>query len=180
MRYVFQKLWACELNAKDLKPAPLITFVVLLGSNIAPERNIPIAVKLLAEHLQVCGRSSVWETEAVGFPGSPNFFNLAILVKTELHPHRLKETILHGIENQLGRIRTSNKNAPRTIDLDIILVNDKVVEMNLWTCAFIAIPVADLLPNLPGPKKTRLSEIAKQLHKNNFAVVRPDILIEIN
>ncbi len=134
--------------------------VILLGSNIDKERNLPAAVRLLRQQCHVLACSSVYETLAAGTPGYPNFFNAAVLIETPLNARTLKQEVLAGIEQQLHRVRTEDPNAPRTIDADIVLFNDAIFDWNgrhlpdpdLLHFAHVARPVADLLPDMPHPE----------------------------
>ncbi len=118
-----------------------------LGSNINPEHNLPIAIDILRQLVRVEKISAVWETPAIGSAG-PNFFNLAVRIRSSLSPDVLKQLVLRKIEAYLGRKRTSDKNAPRTIDIDIVIVDGKVVDDHLWHFAHLAIPLAELIPDL--------------------------------
>ena len=70
----------------------------------------------------------------------------------------------------MGRVRLSNKNAPRTIDLDTIIFNDVIIDDELWKKVFIAVPVGELKPSLCYPDSTRnLKEIAKELKSSEQA-----------
>jgi len=145
------------------------TAILLLGSNIDPVENITQALKLLSRKTLILQQSRVWETEAVGGSG-PNYLNVAVQISSDLEPDAVKKDIIQQIENQLGRVRTEDKYAPRTIDIDIILFNGQVMDTNLWTKAFIALPVADLVPQLQHPQqKENLYEIALLLKSTAFA-----------
>ncbi len=63
----------------------------------------------------------------MGKTDQPNFLNAAVLIETDLTAAELKEQVLQVIERELGRVRTADKNAPRTIDLDIALFGDQVL-----------------------------------------------------
>ena len=138
---------------------PSNTVFLLLGSNIEPETNLPAAVKLLDQMTNLVAISSVWETKPVGLLEQPNFLNAAVLVTTPLEPILFKRTILNNIERKLKRIRRANKNAPRTIDLDIALFNRQVIKLgNSWIPdpdiferPFVAIPLAELAPTYIHP-----------------------------
>ena len=143
--------------------------ILLLGSNIEPEDNIMRALDLLARRVEITGRSRIWETRAVGSSG-PNFLNVAVRALTTLSAPELKQDIITPIEKQLKRVRTQDKYAPRTIDIDIILFDGQVSDSDLWKKAFIAIPVSELLPDLVHPtQKTTLSFIAEKLKSSAFA-----------
>ena len=143
--------------------------VLLLGSNIQRERNICSALDYIQQNTRVLQRSTVWETEAVGSNG-PNFLNVAVEIATSLEIPAIKSELVHPIEQQLGRVRTADKNASRTIDVDLIIFNNRVLDEALWTKAFMALPIAELLPNLPHPRTAlSLSEVASQLKSSAFA-----------
>lgn len=148
---------------------PLHQVCLLLGSNIQPERNLPLAVRELpqavrglGEQLTILRASSVWESRAVGSPG-PNFLNAALLCQTSLGAEALKWRVLRPLEARLGRVRNKDKNAPRPIDIDIITVDGRLHDPLLWQYSFRAVPVAELLPDLTSEKGERLSEAARRL-----------------
>lgn len=118
--------------------------VLLLGSNIDPENNLPKALALLRAQLEVEQVSGVWRTAAVGSDGPP-FLNVAVRVRTALDTERLKERLLRQIEAQLGRVRTADKYAPRPIDLDIAAWDGQVTDPDVWRFAHAAVPVAEVL-----------------------------------
>jgi 2-amino-4-hydroxy-6-hydroxymethyldihydropteridine diphosphokinase len=154
--------------------------VILIGSNISPAENLKKAYDLLSEQATIIEISQVWENAAFGSPG-PNFLNTAVLVATSLLAPKLKDEVLHPIENRLGRIRTNDKNAPRTIDLDIILYDHQVVDQNIWSRLHIALPVSELEPELVNPDSGKtLAEISLSLQKTNWAKRHPEVLNETN
>lgn len=124
--------------------------IILLGSNIDPAVNIRRGALALASELPVIRPSSVWLTPAIGTDG-PDFYNAAVLCNTSLNTEDLKFNLLRPIEERLGRIRTFNKYASRTLDLDVILLDEIVLEPRLWDTAFILLPVAELVPDLSHP-----------------------------
>lgn len=145
---------------------------ISLGSNIEPERNLRAAVQLLARQVRLVAVSLVYETAPVGKVDQPNFLNAAVLVETELGAAALKAQVLRPIEDALGRVRTADKNAPRTIDLDITLFNDQVLDVaerhipdpDLLDRPHVAVPLADLAPAYRHPETDQtLYEIAARL-----------------
>jgi 2-amino-4-hydroxy-6-hydroxymethyldihydropteridine diphosphokinase len=146
-----------------------------LGSNINPAVNIAGALEMLGRHLTIEEVAQTWETAAVGSHG-PNFLNTAAAVHTQLPPELLKSLVLRRIERELGRVRTANKNAPRTIDLDILVYEGQVLDPKVWTYAFVAVPLAELLPGLRNPETGEtLEQAAKRLAKGARLTSRPDI-----
>lgn len=139
--------------------------VVTLGSNIDKERNLPEAVRLLARAADMRAVSPIYETAAAGAPDQPHFYNAAVLLETDETAAALKDGLLAGIERALGRERTADKYAPRTIDLDIALYDDAIFDYtpadgrprhvpdpDLLRFPHCALPVADLLPDMPHPE----------------------------
>lgn len=143
--------------------------VLLLGSNIERSKNLPAAVRALRLHSEVTviATSSIFESEAVG-GDYPPFFNAAVVVETALAPAALKAS-LRGIEAGLGRTRTSDKNAPRVLDLDVILYDDLddpelgIPDPDLSEYSYVAVPAAEVAGDwiVPGRNKT-VAEIATQ------------------
>jgi 2-amino-4-hydroxy-6-hydroxymethyldihydropteridine diphosphokinase len=153
------------------KKHPLRTHIatILLGSNIEPEKYLPEAMKLLKQSCRVLRTSRVWETEAIGSNG-PDFLNAAVEIETPLTADELKYSVLRLIESRLGRERKADRYANRTLDLDIIIFNGRVIDEGLWQRSFIAAPVSDLHPALmlPGESKTLL-EAFTDLQVSAFA-----------
>jgi 2-amino-4-hydroxy-6-hydroxymethyldihydropteridine diphosphokinase len=121
-------------------------------------------------------RSSVWETPSVGSSG-PDFLNLAVLITTPLKADELIAQVLRPLEKQLGRVRSANKNAPRTFDADIILFDNRLLDQNLWRYAHRAIPVSEVLPDYPSSQGDTLKDVASELAKTAHIHLRPDVLV---
>jgi 2-amino-4-hydroxy-6-hydroxymethyldihydropteridine diphosphokinase len=146
-----------------------------LGSNIAAEVNLPRSVHLLKKHVTINEISSVWETISVGTTG-PNFLNAVVACEVIQTINDLKEKVLQPIENQLGRVRLANKNAPRTIDLDILIYNDLLIEKRIWELIYLAVPLAELIPDYLNPETgEKLILTAEKLKKQNWLKLRSDI-----
>lgn len=142
--------------------------ILLLGSNIEPMVNLEKAQLLLSKSVTVISRSRIWETEAVGSDG-PNFLNMAVKIETLLNAWQIKDQVIVSIEKELNRIRTEDKYAPRTIDIDIIIFNGKIKDANIWNSAFIAMPVSEIRPDLMHPSTGEtLKVIAQKLKSSTF------------
>jgi 2-amino-4-hydroxy-6-hydroxymethyldihydropteridine diphosphokinase len=151
--------------------------ILSLGSNIGAERHLPKAVGLLREACRLERVSSVWESESVGFPG-PNFLNACVAVCTAHSPVEFKEKIIRPIEAKLGRERSSEKNAPRTIDIDVVLYDDQPLNTDFWEYAFVLVPLAELLPDFPHPVSgEKISALADQLTVRVWMRKREDVVI---
>lgn len=149
-----------------------------LGSNLEPEKNIPLAFKLLCEVGEIAAVSSVWETESVGYAG-PNFLNACVLLLTPLDAEKIKYEINRPIEAQMGRVRGENKNAPRPIDIDIVLFDETPHNVQTWNQAFVIVPLAELLPEFKTLSGETLSELAKQAQGQVWMRKREDIVISL-
>ena len=148
-----------------------------LGSNIEAEVHLPQAMHLLRKVGQVEAVSGVWETHAVGSDG-PNFLNMCVLFRSHLQPYELKEQIIRPIEAELGRVRYADKNAPRTIDIDIVSFDATPLNTEFWDYAFVAVPLAELIPDFEHPlRREKLIRVAEQLQGQVWIVPRKDIVI---
>jgi dihydroneopterin aldolase/2-amino-4-hydroxy-6-hydroxymethyldihydropteridine diphosphokinase len=159
---------------------------ISLGSNIEPEQNLREAVARLSSRCRLLAVSRVYETAPVGKTDQPNFLNAAAELETELEAAQLKEQVLKQIEQELGRVRTQNRNAPRTIDLDISLFNDQVLRVGrrhipdpeILERAYLAWPLADLAPDYRHPETGQtLLEIAQSLPASDV-IRRVDLALE--
>jgi 2-amino-4-hydroxy-6-hydroxymethyldihydropteridine diphosphokinase len=147
-----------------------------LGSNIEPEVNLPRAIELLAEHGEILKLSRAWESAAVGSDG-PNFLNACALFLTPLPLAELKAQVIHPIEAKLGRKRTSNKYAPRPIDIDAVLFDDQSCHDKFWKLAFVVIPLAEINPQLQNPVTNEsIFETATRLRQGVWMEVHPEVL----
>lgn len=139
---------------------------LVLGSNINPKENIQKALLLLTKEFNVCSQSSAWKTPPVGVQGN-DFINLAVEIKTKFDLSALKHQYIRPIEKRLGRIRTDDKFAPRPIDIDISIFNQQVIDENIWDLAYLAIPLAEILPNFVNPATGEtIEKAATRLAKN--------------
>lgn len=133
--------------------------ILLLGSNIEPESNIMKALQILGQKTKIIKVSSIYHTKAVGSDG-PDFLNQAVSIETDLDKDDIKNKLILFIEINLGRVRTEDKYAPRTIDVDLILYNSDILDQNVWKYKFAALPVSELNPHLINPDDGRkLSDI---------------------
>lgn len=154
-------------------PGPIL---VAMGSNIEPGRNLVRAVSLLEELVAVAARSSVYESDPVGSSGDRLFLNAAVRLETALPARELKFSVLREIEHRLGRRRSSDRNAPRTIDLDLALYGDMVIrtsdlvlpDPDIGRLAHVAVPLAEIAPTATHPVEgVTLAEIANRFRETD-------------
>jgi 2-amino-4-hydroxy-6-hydroxymethyldihydropteridine diphosphokinase len=147
-----------------------------LGSNIEPELHLPEAVRLLGEHGQIRALSNAWQSHAFWTDG-PDFLNACVLIQTSLGPDELLRRVIRPIEAALGRERGPDENAPRTIDIDIVLFNEEPVGEDGWSHPFVVVPLAELLPDFHHPHaQERLDKVAEGMRRQTWIVACPDIL----
>ena len=151
-----------------------------LGSNIQPEINLVRAIQLLRDHGRLEKVSSAWESKSVGAMG-PNYLNSCVLLVTPLEQTNLKRDVLFPIEIELGRIRSENRFAPRTIDIDIVLFDDNLVDSKYWEQAFVVIPLAEIYPKYQNPlTHESILETATRLREETWIEARRGILSQSN
>jgi 2-amino-4-hydroxy-6-hydroxymethyldihydropteridine diphosphokinase len=151
-----------------------------LGSNLGDrEGNLARALSLLSEKLELKQVSSVYETEPVGYEEQPLFLNLACRISTRLIPRQLMRLII-GIETDMGRVR-SFRNAPRSIDIDILFYDDAVVKTRHLTIphprlaqrAFVLTPMGEIAPDLIHPEMNQsIAELSAVLGKSQGVTKR--------
>lgn len=148
-----------------------------IGSNISPAEHLPKALHLLQEYATVLEWSQAWQTPPYGMAGD-NFLNAVVHLGTRHSANVLKSLILRRIEAMLGRIRTREKFIPRTIDLDILVFDSQIMDVDVWSQAHWAVPLAELLPLLKnGPDGLVLHEIARHFKERMpEMIVRPNVL----
>jgi 2-amino-4-hydroxy-6-hydroxymethyldihydropteridine diphosphokinase len=154
-----------------------------LGSNIEPEANLRAAIRLLRDQCRVLALSPVYRSAPQGYSQQPDFLNMAALIETKLSPSAFKRQVIGGIEQHLGRQRDPhNKNAPRTIDLDIALWDHAVLDYegkhipdpDIYRYAHVALPLADLAPDYQHPETgDTLAQIAASF---DSSTLRPEKL----
>jgi 2-amino-4-hydroxy-6-hydroxymethyldihydropteridine diphosphokinase len=137
---------------------------IALGSNLASpwgdrEANLREAVKRVAKLGTVRAVSSFYDTVPVGITDQPRFLNAAMLLETELEPLELMRSLL-AIERAMGRDRASAPaKGPRTIDLDLLLMGDVVLNNDELTLPhpamverrFVLEPLAEIAPQMVHP-----------------------------
>ena len=129
-----------------------------LGSNLGDRLAILRAAVLRLERLgRIESVSSVYETDPVGYEDQPPFLNAVVRLRTDLDPGTLLARLL-AIEADLGRVRTF-PNAPRTLDLDLLLSDDLILDApnltlphpRLHERAFVLAPLAEIAPDVVHP-----------------------------
>ncbi len=121
-----------------------MTQVILsVGSNIDPHTNCQKAEEILGAEHQFLGKSDYIVTAPVGYQDQDDFLNGAYWLDTQLGYDEFN-VYLKAVERRLNRVKTAIKSGPRTIDLDIIIWDGKVVHDDFYSKDYTKIPVKDL------------------------------------
>jgi 2-amino-4-hydroxy-6-hydroxymethyldihydropteridine diphosphokinase len=159
----------------------LTTAFLSLGSNVEPKKNILKAIELLAKRVRILKSSTVYLSEPLREKSQPKYLNLVVKIETDIEPRKLKFEVLRVIEAQLGRRRTEEKYASRTIDIDLLVYDDLhlsekdlvVPDPEIEERAFLAIPLCEIEPELVLPGSNRaIKEMAKAFRKPEITELR--------
>ena len=162
--------------------------VLSLGSNAGDRlANLQGAINAFADtpDMKVAAVSSVYETTPVGAPnGSPDFLNAILLVDTTLSISVLLDRAM-AVEDAYGRER-SVPNAPRTLDVDIIVVGDRVSDSEELRLphpraherAFVLVPWHEIDAHAQIPGRGKIADLLESTDTSGV-VQRPDLELEI-
>ncbi|MGH8618226.1 MAG: 2-amino-4-hydroxy-6-hydroxymethyldihydropteridine diphosphokinase, partial [Burkholderiales bacterium] len=146
--------------------------VLALGANLG---DAPATVEAAIGALdrlpstRLITRSSLYRTAPVGYAEQPDFINAVAIVETALAPRALLDALL-ALERTQGRTR-SFANAPRTLDLDILLYGSQTVQESGLTIphprmherAFVLVPLAEIAPDTDIPGHGRVADLTERL-----------------
>ncbi len=141
--------------------------VIGLGSNLGDRRaTIEAAVGAIAQlpGVDVVARSRLWQTDPVGGPPQPDYYNAAVAIRTTMPVGRLMGELL-SIEGRFGRTRDEReRNAPRTLDLDLLWIDGQKIRISeaggpdlevphprLHERPFALIPLLEVAPGAADP-----------------------------
>ncbi len=155
----------------------LVTVYIGLGSNLGdPVAQIRSALSTLASMLEtrLVRHSSFYRNPPVGYLDQPEFVNAVAEIRTRLAPRDLLDQVL-ALERNQGRTRDF-ANAPRTIDLDILLYGGHVVNEPGLTIphprmlerAFVLMPLAEIAPDAVVPGIGRVSGLVKRVDSSGL------------
>lgn len=147
----------------------VIVAYIGLGSNLEnPDQQILSARSAIAAHSALTEQafSSLYHSPPMGPQDQPDYVNAVMAVVTELSPIDLLRS-LQAIENNHGRVRLGERWTARTLDLDILLYDDKIIEIpdlivphiGLTERAFVLYPLYEIAPQLTIPGKGKLVDL---------------------
>jgi 2-amino-4-hydroxy-6-hydroxymethyldihydropteridine diphosphokinase len=122
--------------------------------------------------------SSLYSSKPMGPQDQPDYVNAVAILDTKLTAFELLDA-LQKIEQEQGRIRKENRWGPRTLDLDILLYGDQIINDDCLTVPhygmkdreFVLHPLFEISPELQFPDGTYLRDIIKECNKNGLAVI---------
>ena len=136
----------------------LETVYLGLGTNVGERGvNLRTALDHLNQLFTITAVSSIYETDPVGYADQPRFWNIVVRAHTSLEANELLGRLI-AIEKHMGRER-SFRNAPRVIDIDVLLFGDAVINEpglelphpRMTERAFVLAPLVEIAPNLADP-----------------------------
>jgi 2-amino-4-hydroxy-6-hydroxymethyldihydropteridine diphosphokinase len=169
---------------------PIRRGVIAIGSNLGERRvNLQGAIDALSDtpEVWVTDVSPVYETEPVDAPeGSKDFLNAVVLLDTTLSARTLLERAL-AIEDAYGRERSGGHNAPRTLDVDLIVLGDRRADEDDLVLphpraaerAFVLVPWLELEPDAEIPDYGPVSDLVQKTGRDGVNV-REDIVLELS
>ena len=156
---------------------------IAFGSNVEPLRHLDAAFVALARSSRLDAVSSLWETEALGpARGKAPFINGVCRIRSDLEAASLK-LLLQEIESANGHPRQLSKDAPRTLDLDLILCGDQVSNLpglrlphsQLFSRDFVYLPLLELDPECRLPDGRLLRDCVPLTTPFAHRLVRPKV-----
>ena len=161
----------------------MITVFIAIGSNlddpVSQAQQAIEALKDLPESTWVSA-SSLYSSTPMGPQNQPDYINAVVEIKTTLTPLALLDCT-QAIEQKHGRIRKDERWGPRTLDLDILLYGNEVIDSERLTVPhygmkqreFVLYPLAEIAPNLTLPDGTELPALLATVDKNGLSIWRP-------
>jgi len=152
-----------------------------LGSNLdEPIQQILTAIKHLQStaEVQIVAVSNLYKTPPMGPQNQPDYINAVAELKTMLSPHQLL-IYLHHLENQQARSRDTERWGARTLDLDLLLYADTVLNTDELTIphigikqrAFVLYPLYDIVQNKPLPLIGQVGDLIEQLNESQPEII---------
>jgi GTP cyclohydrolase-4 len=176
------------LGVKVINMDNLHQVYLALGANLGDRQaNMLQAIQSIRTSATVESVSAFYETKPVDYLEQPDFLNMACQITTELSPLELLH-FLKQIERQMGR-QASFRNAPRPIDIDILLYDDLVLESPELTLphprmserAFVLVPLAEIAPEVVHPiQELSVSELVRRVDQSGVKGIRGSLYDHLN
>jgi 2-amino-4-hydroxy-6-hydroxymethyldihydropteridine diphosphokinase len=133
-----------------------------LGSNVEPEKYLQLGIRELGQRFAVLETSNIYRSKAVGFDGA-DFLNLVLGFDSDLSPSEIHQSI-EDIHRVAGRQRGESRFSARTLDIDLLLYDDLVLDAgpirvprtDILKYSFVLGPLAEIAADLRHPESGRL------------------------
>lgn len=157
------------------------TAYIALGSNLdTPQQQLHAGFAALARlpQSELLSQSSLVHSAAVGYTDQPDFVNAVAAIRTTLTPRALLDALL-SIERTQGRVRAF-ANAPRTLDLDILLYGEQVIaepglsipHPRMHERAFVMVPLAEIAPHVMIPGRGLARDLLRGVDTRSVTPMR--------
>lgn len=166
---------------------PEVSVILGLGSNMSnPVNQLRQAVLYLKEYFKIIKISSVYESESLLRDGQSNYFNIALLLKSDKEPEQIFQ-ITSEVENKMGRIR-KQKWGERIIDIDIIDYDNKIYHLNnldiphksAYERSFVLLPLMEINESYVHPEYNKsVKEMVADLEDDYGIKKRDDIELKV-
>lgn len=157
----------------------MVTVYIAIGSNLAdPVGQAKGAIEALKElpKSQLLNVSSLYSSAPMGPQDQPDYINAVAAVETQLTPLELLDCT-QAIELEQGRVRKDERWGPRTLDLDLILYGNDVIDSErlivphygMKEREFVLYPLAEIAPYLTLPDGTELQDLLEKVDRNGLS-----------
>ncbi|EOU2464492.1 2-amino-4-hydroxy-6-hydroxymethyldihydropteridine diphosphokinase [Vibrio navarrensis] len=158
----------------------MIRAYIAIGSNLADpvaQANRAIAALKSLPNSELIAVSQLYSSTPMGPQNQPDYINAVAEIQTELTPLQLLD-YTQAIELEQGRVRKEERWGPRTLDLDLLLYGNEVIDSERLTIPhygmkereFVLYPLAEIAPNLTLPDGTRLADLLTQVERNGLGI----------
>jgi 2-amino-4-hydroxy-6-hydroxymethyldihydropteridine diphosphokinase len=158
----------------------MISCYIAVGSNMSDpvsQANEAIAALRSLPDSEWVASSSLYCSRPMGPQDQPDYINAVVEIKTQLTPLELLDCT-QRIELEQGRVRKDERWGPRTLDLDIILYGNEVIDSERLTVPhygmkereFVLYPLAEIAPSLQLPDGTQLAELLEEVDRNGLSI----------
>ncbi len=158
----------------------MITAYIAVGSNLAdPVSQAKLAIETLKTlpKSEFIKASALYSSTPMGPQNQPDYINAVVAIQTNLTPLQLLDCT-QAIELEQGRVRKDERWGPRTLDLDIILYGNEVINSERLTIPhygmkereFVLYPLAEIAPSLQLPDGTEVSALLQQVDRNGLNI----------
>lgn len=134
-------------------------YFLSLGSNLRPRKHLKACLSRLRENFEILRVSPIYETPPFGPAGSRPFWNAAVLLRAQTDRRELRIR-LQKIETSLGRRRSRDKYAPRTIDIDLLPYRGYTKH------PFVVLPMVEIAPDWKDPRSGKsMRQLARKFRR---------------